>query len=317
MPDSSPTAVVTGAGRGFGRAIATALVAGGVHVVGVARHEDALDAVRDDFGGLFTSVAGYATDDALAHDVIRRYRPGLLVLNAGAAPHMAPVHEQTWESFSRNWNTDTRHAFAWTRAALREPLAPGSVVVAMLSDSWPVTSCATGPVAPGADPRQRAARLRRPARTEAGLEAYGVQVITLIGRRIAHITAFNDPGLVPTFAGAAAVSSCRSPAHAEAAEAADRAAHRDQERAVGERETREAPEQCGRDHGQGHHHAGRPGQAPPGSRKPEGHDRREQQRERPFDGLERPEQVGRLPGTAGSAGTGGVADARGDGRRVR
>jgi hypothetical protein len=163
MPDSSPTAVVTGAGRGFGRAIATALVAGGVHVVGVARHEDALDAVRDDLGGLFTSVAGYATDDALAHDVIRRYRPGLLVLNAGAAPHMAPVHEQTWESFSRNWNTDTRHAFAWTRAALREPLAPGSVVVAMLSDSWPVTSCATGPVAPGADPRQRAARLRRPA----------------------------------------------------------------------------------------------------------------------------------------------------------
>src|SRR5829696_2187146 len=133
MPDSSPTAVVTGAGRGFGRAIATALVAGGVHVVGVARHEDALDAVRDDLGGLFTSVAGDATDDALAHDVIRRYRPGLLVLNAGAAPHMAPVHEQTWESFSRNWNTDTRHAFAWTRAALRAPLAPGSVVVALSS----------------------------------------------------------------------------------------------------------------------------------------------------------------------------------------
>ena len=133
MPDSSPTAVVTGAGRGFGRAIATALVAGGVHVVGVARHEDALDAVRDDLGDLFTSVAGDATDDALAQDVVRRYRPGLLVLNAGAAPHMAPVHEQTWESFSRNWNTDTRHAFAWTRAALREPLAPGSVVVAMSS----------------------------------------------------------------------------------------------------------------------------------------------------------------------------------------
>jgi NAD(P)-dependent dehydrogenase (short-subunit alcohol dehydrogenase family) len=46
---------------------------------------------------------------------------------------MAPVHEQTWESFSRNWHTDTRHAFGWIGAALREPLAAGSVVVVMSS----------------------------------------------------------------------------------------------------------------------------------------------------------------------------------------
>jgi hypothetical protein len=30
-------------------------------------------------------------------------------------------------------------------------------------------------------------------------EAYGVQVLTLIGARISRITAFNDPSLVPTF----------------------------------------------------------------------------------------------------------------------
>lgn len=30
-------------------------------------------------------------------------------------------------------------------------------------------------------------------------EAYGIQVLTLIGARISRITAFNDPGLVPTF----------------------------------------------------------------------------------------------------------------------
>lgn len=30
-------------------------------------------------------------------------------------------------------------------------------------------------------------------------QAYGIQVLTLIGARIARITAFNDPGLVPTF----------------------------------------------------------------------------------------------------------------------
>jgi NADP-dependent 3-hydroxy acid dehydrogenase YdfG len=46
---------------------------------------------------------------------------------------MAPVHEHTWETFSRNWHVDTRHVFTWTKAALREPLAPGSVVLAMSS----------------------------------------------------------------------------------------------------------------------------------------------------------------------------------------
>lgn len=33
-----------------------------------------------------------------------------------------------------------------------------------------------------------------------GYEPYGVQVLTLVGARIARITAFNDPSLVPTFA---------------------------------------------------------------------------------------------------------------------
>src|ERR1700685_3153932 len=88
------TAVVTGASRGFGRAIAAALVAAGTDVVGVARGEQDLATARAELGGGFTPVTADAADDALAHDLIRQYRPGLLVLNAGAVPHMAPVHEQ-------------------------------------------------------------------------------------------------------------------------------------------------------------------------------------------------------------------------------
>ncbi|TMQ86943.1 SDR family oxidoreductase [Actinomadura soli] len=133
MSHQFQTAVVTGASRGFGRAIAAALVAAGTEVVGVARGARDLRAVRDDLGGAFTPVNADATGEELARDVIHEHRPGLLVLNAGATPHMAPVHEQSWETFSRNWQADTRHVFAWTRAALREPLAPGSVVVGMSS----------------------------------------------------------------------------------------------------------------------------------------------------------------------------------------
>jgi hypothetical protein len=68
-------AAVTGASRGFGRAIAAALVATGTPVVGIARDEQAPHAVRDELGEGFTPVAADATGEALARDVIREHRP--------------------------------------------------------------------------------------------------------------------------------------------------------------------------------------------------------------------------------------------------
>ena len=127
------TAVVTGASRGFGRAIAAALTTAGTQVIGIARGEQELRAAGDELGDRFVPVAADATSESLARDVLRQYQPGLLVLNAGATPPMAPLTEQTWDTFSRNWHTDTRHAFTWTREALLAPLAPGSVVLLMSS----------------------------------------------------------------------------------------------------------------------------------------------------------------------------------------
>ena len=46
---------------------------------------------------------------------------------------MSPLQDQTWETFSANWNVDVAQAFHWTRHALRRPLAPGSSVIAMSS----------------------------------------------------------------------------------------------------------------------------------------------------------------------------------------
>lgn len=177
MSTSFGTAVVTGASRGFGRAIATALVAGGTRVVGIARDEARLRAVRDELGEGFAPVAADATDEALAQDVIREHRPGLLVLNAGATPHMAPVHEQTWESFSRNWHSDTRHVFVWTRAALREPLAPGSVVVAMSSGA----ALAGSPLSGGYASAKAAIRyIRGYAADESARAGLNIRFLTLL-----------------------------------------------------------------------------------------------------------------------------------------
>src|SRR3954451_1194113 len=119
------TAIVTGAGRGFGRAIATALDAAGHHVVGVCR-TPAEDRP-------FTTVVADAADPHVAVELVERHRPRVLVLNAGVVPAMAPLDELDWAGFERTWQTDTRHVFEWTKAALRLPLDPGSIVIAMSS----------------------------------------------------------------------------------------------------------------------------------------------------------------------------------------
>jgi NAD(P)-dependent dehydrogenase (short-subunit alcohol dehydrogenase family) len=130
---SGTTALVTGASRGFGRAIASALSKHGAHVVGVARDRDRLEDLRAQLGSTFTPVAADATDPVAAGQLLDRHRPRTLVLNAGAAPLMRPIHQQTWQTFSRNWEVDVQHVFSWTREALLLPLEPGSVVIAFSS----------------------------------------------------------------------------------------------------------------------------------------------------------------------------------------
>src|SRR6201991_442910 len=126
------TAIVTGASRGFGRGIAAALAAAGTRVVGVARGAAQLDALRGEFAD-FTAVTADAADPAAARRLIDEYRPRTIVLCAGAAPLMSPLQDQTWESFSQNWNVDVAQAFHWIRESLTRPLAPGSTVIAISS----------------------------------------------------------------------------------------------------------------------------------------------------------------------------------------
>lgn len=127
------TALVTGASRGFGRGIATALSGAGARVVGVARDRGGLDDLWAELGDSFTPVAADAADPMVAGALIDQYRPGVLVLNAGATPLPRPIQHHTWETFSRNWDVDVAHVFHWTREALLAPLPTGSTVVTLSS----------------------------------------------------------------------------------------------------------------------------------------------------------------------------------------
>jgi NAD(P)-dependent dehydrogenase (short-subunit alcohol dehydrogenase family) len=130
---TTSTALVTGASKGFGRAIAAALHAGGAQVVAVSRDAELLDTLSDELAGALTTVVADVADPVVAGTLIDRYRPDTLVLNAGASPLARPLQHHTWETFSRNWEVDVRQAFHWVREALLLPLRPGSTVVTMSS----------------------------------------------------------------------------------------------------------------------------------------------------------------------------------------
>src|SRR5439155_5692086 len=119
--------LVTGGSRGLGLGVVEALVARKASVTVVARNSVRLTELKARLG--VSIVSGDATDPVLAESVLRDVRPSVLVLNAGATPTMAPLHEQTWESFSKNWNTDVKAAFHWIQAALRLPLDRDSRVL--------------------------------------------------------------------------------------------------------------------------------------------------------------------------------------------
>jgi NAD(P)-dependent dehydrogenase (short-subunit alcohol dehydrogenase family) len=103
-------ALVIGATSGVGQATASSLRAAGAHVV-AAGHE------RD------------ATDPAEVAALLAEADPDLVVVAAGTRPRMAPLSEQSWDSFSAPWNVDVKIAFEVGRAALDRPLRPGSTVL--------------------------------------------------------------------------------------------------------------------------------------------------------------------------------------------
>ena len=110
-------AVVTGASRGIGRAVATALAGAGARVLGCARHA-AGDVVACD-------VTRAEDVDRFAADVLHRFGPpDILVNNAGVVAR-ARLEETTLESWAAVVDSNLKGTFLITRGFLGAMRAKG------------------------------------------------------------------------------------------------------------------------------------------------------------------------------------------------
>ena len=104
MDDESRIALVTGASRGIGRAVALALAAAGFHVVALARTQGALEELDDEIRALRPAAPApttlvpcdlrdYAAIDRLGEAIFKRWgRLDALVGNAGLLGPLSPLH---------------------------------------------------------------------------------------------------------------------------------------------------------------------------------------------------------------------------------
>jgi NAD(P)-dependent dehydrogenase (short-subunit alcohol dehydrogenase family) len=124
--------VVIGGSRGVGRRIVEAGVRNGARALAVARQEAPLRQLAEEIPGAQV-LALDATDESAPATVFDMVRPDVLVLCAGAFPPVAPLHEQSWEQFAVNWDTDVKITFRFCKAVLSRPLPIGASVILISS----------------------------------------------------------------------------------------------------------------------------------------------------------------------------------------
>jgi NADP-dependent 3-hydroxy acid dehydrogenase YdfG len=100
----------------------------GMRVLAVARQKERLRKLASEIPGT-EILALDATDESAPAKVFNVLPPDVLVVAAGAFPPAAPLHEQSSQQFSVNWETDVRIAFHFSKAALSLPLRQGSVIL--------------------------------------------------------------------------------------------------------------------------------------------------------------------------------------------
>jgi NAD(P)-dependent dehydrogenase (short-subunit alcohol dehydrogenase family) len=135
-------ALVTGATRGIGRAIAESLVAAGAAVCVTARKQDQLDETVGTLrasGGMATGFAGSVSDPeaveaSVAHCMAELGGLDILVNNAATSPWFGPVVAADLGAVSKTWQTNQEGPLRYIQAAWGAHMADkGGVILNVAS----------------------------------------------------------------------------------------------------------------------------------------------------------------------------------------
>jgi NAD(P)-dependent dehydrogenase (short-subunit alcohol dehydrogenase family) len=124
-PDlSGRTAIITGASRGIGLAIAQRLTAGGANVVLTARKQESADAAAEQVGGSAIGVAAHAVDEDAAKRCVdltldRFGSVDILVNNAGTNPAFGPLIDQDHARFTKIFDVNLWAPLLWTSLVVK------------------------------------------------------------------------------------------------------------------------------------------------------------------------------------------------------
>lgn len=127
------SALVLGASSAIGQQTVKALVRHGAHVTATSRDAARLRQLRADTSDQIQTRQADAADPTAIEAALREASPTLVVLATGTRLRAGSLLDQTWETFSQTWHTDTRAAFHLVQAALTLPLPPASKVVIVSS----------------------------------------------------------------------------------------------------------------------------------------------------------------------------------------
>jgi NAD(P)-dependent dehydrogenase (short-subunit alcohol dehydrogenase family) len=133
------TAIITGASRGIGLAIAQHLADAGANVVVTARKQESADAAAAQIGAKALGVGAHAVEEDAAKRCVdltldRFGRIDILVNNAGTNPAYGPLSDQDHARFSKTFDVNLWAPLLWTSLAVKAWMAEhGGAVVNMAS----------------------------------------------------------------------------------------------------------------------------------------------------------------------------------------
>lgn len=122
-PLDGQTAIVTGAGRGIGRAVAAAFAEAGANVVVAARSADEIAATASAIGERCRAVAGDVTREASVRDIVSAAQDAfggcdILINAAGIQPAPASLEDTSPQDWARTFDVNVTGTYLMCRAVL-------------------------------------------------------------------------------------------------------------------------------------------------------------------------------------------------------